>query len=120
MLKKYNDEYSFKLENDEDSRKIISEKMIQSFPNHIPIIFQAVSKGAKSSKILINDTMRVYHLMIKIRLSMKLTNTESVFLFIDNKILLQSDWILSNVYSKYKESDGFLYIKCSLHDAFGK
>lgn len=45
--------------------------------------------------------------------------SQSLILFIDSKVLVTSDSTIEALYSRYAAADGFLYILCTDHEAFG-
>ena len=53
-----------------------------------------------------------------IRRRLKLSSEVSIYLFVNDKILPGMDYV-STIYEKYKDEDGFLYVKYSGEPTFG-
>jgi hypothetical protein len=66
-------------------------------------------------KILLNKQLRVFHLGILfnlvalIRKHITLKKVDSLYLFVNDNELLKTDSVISDVYDKYKDEDGYQY-----------
>ena len=107
-------------------RKEESAKIIQKHPNRIPIICErsptCTSKhiiNIDKKKYLVPTDMTIGQFIYVIRKRINIAKEEALFIFVNNRILPQSSDIVSNVYSKYKNDDGFLYMQYSSENTFG-
>jgi GABA(A) receptor-associated protein len=101
-----------------------SLSITSKFPDKLPIIVEKM-KNVKSTvsdipknKFLIPNDLVVSQMMCIIRKYLELAPAESVYLF-TNDVLLNSTDTLNDVYQKYKDADGFLYIFYTLENTFG-
>lgn len=108
---------------DFDYRKEESTKIMNKYTGRKPIVVEPHCKSVSTpiidkNKFLVDDDMSMGKFAFVIRKRLKLNSAQSLFLFVDNSVLPVSD-IVKNVYSKYKDEDGFLYIHYSLENTFG-
>ena len=114
---------SFKTKYDSKTRKQESDKIKIKYPNRYPII---ISKGNKcelsnidKTKFLIPGDLTMGQIIFIVRKRIKLDDTDSLFLFINDKILPASSSVISSVYNDHKDEDGFLYITYCNENVFG-
>lgn len=114
---------SFKKKYDADTRKKESDKIKIKYPNRYPII---ISKGNKcdldnidKTKFLIPGDLTMGQIIYIVRKRIKLKDTDSLFLFVNDKILPPSSSVISSVYNEHKDDDGFLYISYCNENVFG-
>ena len=62
------------------------------------------------TKYLVPSDMTAYHFTYIIRKRIKLPDKDSLFFFVNGKFLLKGETLLSEVYEKRQDPDGFLYI----------
>lgn len=104
-------------------RKRQAEIVLKKHPDRIPII---VEKDRKSKDIPVIDRCKylvpkdfsVAQLLYVVRKRIKLSPEQAVFFFCNNTIV-QSSSLLSELYDKNKDVDGFLYISYCGESAFG-
>lgn len=83
-------------------------------------------------RYLVTDKYKVYQFIHLLRKRINLKQEEALYLFVNGRTLLKSgkikllvhDWRwldskMSEVYDKYKDSDGFLYIEFCEYSSFG-
>ena len=99
-----------------------SKKIIQKYPDRIPII---VTKNNKSkikdidkNKYLVPNDMTIGQFIYTIRKRLKLEPHLALFFFINNKVAATSS-LLSEIYNNEKNEDGFLYITYQDENTFG-
>ena len=92
------------------------------YPERIPIIVNIDPKlkvnGNNPRKYLIDPTWTLSQLLINLRESIMLKSNQALFLFINNT-MIPPNQLLTQVYDKYKDIDGFLYINCMPENTFG-
>jgi len=101
-----------------------SERLRQKYPDKIPIICEKnknekrINKMEKT-KFLVNSAMTSGHFLAVIRSKIKLENHVALFIFYGNSELVSNSELLSDVYLKLKDRDGFLYANYSSENTFG-
>ncbi len=114
---------TFKEINDFETRKTLAQRIRAKYPHRIPIIAEK-AKGSSDiptidkKKFLTPEDNTVGMFIHGIRSQLKLKPEQSIFLFINN-ILPPVGSPMSNMYEKYKDIDGFLYITYSGENTFG-
>jgi GABA(A) receptor-associated protein len=120
--------YEFKMQHSFDKRKEESDRLRNKHPEKIPIIMEKSntlhiemvdSKAIIKQKYLIQKDLTIGQLIFIIRRQIKLDPSQSLFVFIDNKHIPSTSATLEEVYSKYHDTDGFLYMTYSAEQTFG-
>ena len=106
-----------------EKRKEESEKIKNKYPNRYPIIVNK-SKTSKledidKSKFLAPGDLTMGQFQYVVRKRITLKEEESLFLFINDKTLINGSENLAKIYDEYKDEDGFLYITYSGENTFG-
>ena len=85
-----------------------------------------ILKSSKNSKlpkfsemIAVKKTNRFYQILKKFRKKINLKKEQGIFFFTNNDIILSGNFSIQNIYDKYKNKDGFLYIQVSTVEEFG-
>ena len=115
---RFADKYSF------DDRFKESKRILEKYPDKVPIICEKYSKDKSlytidKNKFLAGGDLSIGQFIYIIRKRIKMRPTEGLYLFVDNTIPPNTR-LLSNIYSEHKDKDGFLYIQFSLENTFGK
>ena len=112
----------FKKSKTENERLTESSKIIEKYPNRIPIIIEKDKKSKikdiDKNKFLVPNDMTLGQFMYVIRKRIKLDSSQALFFFINN-ILCNNTQTLSEIYNIYKDNDGFLYITYTSENTFG-
>ena len=105
-----------------DKRKGESTRIMQKYPDRVPII---VENSANSNlptlakqKYLVPTDLSVGQFIYVIRKRVQLTPDQALFIFIDGA-LPSSSALMSRLYEKYKDKDDFLYATISGESTFG-
>ena len=116
---KFKSEHSFQQRFEESSR------IMNKYPDKIPIICEKMNNSKNKdipiidkTKYLVPKDLTLSQFLYVIRNRMKLPAEKAIFLFVGNRIPSSSELIL-NIYSLYKDPDGFLYITYSGENVFG-
>jgi len=113
----------FKTKYDFETRKKESDKIKTKYPNRFPIIVNKAKQcdldNIERSKFLVPGELTIGQFMCILRKRIKLSDAESLFLFINNSTLPVSSSIISSVYEEHSEDDGFLYISYCNENVFG-
>jgi len=114
---------SFKNSNSFKERKVECEKILLKYPHRIPILCEKCpySRDAPSidkHKYLAGYDLTVGQFMLIIRKRMCIKPEIGLYIFI-NGIIPSNSSLLRNLYSDFKDDDGFLYITYDVENTFG-
>jgi len=104
-----------------NKRKKDSEAIIAKYPQRIPVIVEPFGDNVPEidrSKYLVPDDLSMVNFIYVIRRRLKISSEVSIYLFVNDKIIPGMDYV-STIYEKYKDEDGFLYVKYSGEPTFG-
>lgn len=109
----FKEKYSF------ERRLEISNKFLSSYPNKIPIIVN-IQNDIKISKnkFIFDKNQPLSSFIINLRKFLILKQDEAIFIFINNILPSQTD-LISSLYNKYKDEDGFIYLTVTKESTFG-
>ena len=108
-------------------RESESSKILDKYPNCIPVIVETNSKDIilPKNKFLVPYHITASHLLYSIRKTLKVDPSKAIFMYYDGKIVCGSE-LLGEMYIKYKEKhnigkngDKFFYINLTLENTFG-
>ena len=115
--------FRFREENNLEQRKSEAEKIRQKYPDRIPVVVERVQNSQipeiDKRKFLVPNDISVAQFMWIIRKRIQLPSEKAIFLFV-NKTIPQSSATMGQIYSNFKDEDGFLYIAYSGENTFGK
>jgi GABA(A) receptor-associated protein len=115
---------SFKTEYSLQDRIQESTRIIQKYPERVPIICERSSftssdcPNIDKNKYLVNKDLTVGQFIYVIRKRIKIPQEKALFLFI-NGFIPYSSQCLGDIYAFHKDEDGFLYITYSYENTFG-
>ena len=111
----------FELNHSFEKRKDESFRILQQYPNRVPIICERINHEIPElsrKKYLVPDDLIMCNFMYVIRKRLILAPEVSIYLFVNKKIV-PSSMAMGDIYNKYKSEDGFLYIHYSGESTFG-
>ncbi|KAH7817109.1 putative light chain 3 [Monocercomonoides exilis] len=119
-------ESAFKTKYPLEVRRNEAEKMLQKYPDRIPVICEKAERSdipeIDKKKFLVQNDMTIGQFVYVVRKRIKLSPEKAIFVFIDNSIPPTAA-VLSTVYANYKakhpSDDGFLYVTYSGESTFG-
>jgi GABA(A) receptor-associated protein len=114
---------TFKQDHSYFKRKDESERIRLKYPGRIPLICEKDSRSGGDfelikNKYLVPQDLTVGQFVYVIRKQIQLSPEKAIFIFIDN-MLPPTSAMMSEIYEKYKDSDGFVYCQVSLENTFG-
>jgi len=113
---------SFKADHPFDKRKEVADRIKSKYPDRIPVIVEKAPKSdapdIDKKKYLVPSDITVGKFVYEIRKHMKLSSEKAIFLFVNNT-LPPTAALVSTIYERYKDEDGFLYITYSGENTFG-
>ncbi len=113
----------FKKEFTFEKRKQENIRIVNKFPDRLPLIIQRSIRSNNIDKIdkrkyLISYNLSLGQIIYLIRKRIKLDPKHALFLFINNKLFPTSS-LIYDIYINNKDEDGFLYIYYSGEETFG-
>eukprot|EP01100_Stratorugosa_tubuloviscum_P013846 TRINITY_DN711_c2_g1_i1.p1 TRINITY_DN711_c2_g1~~TRINITY_DN711_c2_g1_i1.p1 ORF type:complete len:118 (+),score=38.79 TRINITY_DN711_c2_g1_i1:145-498(+) len=113
---------TFKSENSFEKRKEVADRIRAKYPDRIPVIVEKAPKSdvpdIDKKKYLVPADIQMGKFVFEIRKHMKLAPEKAIFLFVGH-VLPQTTAVMSTIYEKYRDEDGFLYITYSGESTFG-
>lgn len=96
---------------------------MEKYPDRIPVICE---KGNDTKipaidkiKYLIPKDLTVHQFSYVIRKRLSLEKTQALWLFVNGKYMVKGDTLMSQLYEKMRDPDGYLYIHYSGENVFG-
>lgn len=119
------DRLPFKKECSLEKRKELSEKIRNAHPDRVPVI---VEKHIKSKtlpnlskrKFLAPGDLTFAQFLMSVREHIRTNSSEAIFWSVGDKSMSSNSKFMDQIYSQYKDEDGFLYVNYIEQDAFGK
>jgi GABA(A) receptor-associated protein len=113
----------FKKAFDFETRKQKSKEINLAYPNYIPIIIESDPKlnmqKLSKTKYLFSNDQSIDIIIPYLTKDLELPSEQAIFFTIDGKFSIPSNVMLKDIYEKYKDEDGFLYIVCSPESVWG-
>ena len=109
---RYTDKISF------EERKKNSKDLLEKYKDRKPIIIYD-DKTKIIYKFLLSDNHTISVLLISLKKRMKVNKVDSIFLFIDKKIIPCPTQNILSLYTQFKDEDGYLYIDVKRENTFG-
>lgn len=105
-----------------EDRKSESSKIMEKYPQRIPIIIEKAEKcvfnDIQKKKYLVPKDINMNNIIFIIRNKIQLDKSQSIFLMIDRR-LCPSNTPIGSIYEDYKDEDGFLYVTYTSENTFG-
>ena len=115
-------DFDYKKEKSFEERLQESTKIMEKYPDKIPIIVSKTSKShlnnIDKNKYLVSNDMVLSQFIYTIRKRIKLEASEALFFFIDNTVP-KNGAPIGELYNLHKDKDGFLYITYNSENTFG-
>ena len=115
--------FQFKKEKTFNDRKSEHAQIMEDHPNKIAIICEKVPqskiKGIDKTKYLVDGNLTIPQFVSTIRKKLEMGNIEAIFFLVNGKIALNGNMTMNEVYKKYKDKDGFLYIAYAAEEIWG-
>jgi GABA(A) receptor-associated protein len=112
----------FKTKNNFTQRCGESKKIMNKYPQRVPIIVEKCDKSQindiDKNKYLVPKDLNMNQFIYIIRKRIKLDKSQSIFLMINNTVC-PSNTPIGVIYEENKDDDGFLYIKYTSENTFG-
>ena len=107
-----------------EERKNESSRILQKYPDRIPVIVERSSTCKNIDEIdrqkyLVPCDLTMGQFVFIIRKRIKLDASQGLYFYVNKNSLMASSDIISNVYHNHKDEDGFLYIEYAGESTFG-
>ena len=106
-----------------EQRTAESKKILVKYPDKIPIIVENSKKSTlkpmTKNKFLVPNDLTLGQFLVIIRKRIDLDSKDSLFTFINDKILPPTSAKVSTLYYDHKDEDGFLYMTYCNENTFG-
>jgi GABA(A) receptor-associated protein len=116
--------FRFKEKFTESQRKEEAARITAKYPNRIPVICERHVQATGSlpevdkRKYLVPDDLTIGQFIYVIRKRIRVSPEQAIFLLV-NGTLPNTQEILSSMYEKYQDEDGFLYVHYMGENTFG-
>lgn len=100
-----------------------SNKVMSKYPDKIPVIIEKVSSSKSSTelgknKFLVSRDTTCGKFIYTLRKKLSMKPEEGLYIYINGEIP-PSNQLMGDIYEKFKQTDGFLYMFFSLESTFG-
>lgn len=105
-----------------ENRILESKRIREKYPDKIPCIIEPHKYDIYhliKSKMLVPKECTIGQLIYIIRKKVKISQEQSLYVFVNNNILPPSSMLLKEIDSMYRDSDGFLYMMFTKENTFG-
>lgn len=113
----------FKSQHAFDARLRESDRVIRLYNTKIPVICERAPRARLAQilkrKFLVPRDLTVGQFMYVIRKHMRLPAEQAIYLYIGGSKIYSASTILSDIYEKEKDRDGFLYVIYNSENVFG-
>jgi len=117
---------SFKSETSLDKRIQLAAKIRALYAERLPVIVEKTASSnapeISKKKFLVPADMPVSKFFMEVKRQLQVTGDHSavaIFLFVNKSVLPPSGTLMSQIYEKYKDEDGFMYVTYSGENTFG-
>jgi len=115
-------EFNFQKETPFEKRQEESGNILKNYPGRIPIIVERFPNSTSvpelsKKKFLCPSEITFGQFTDTIRKKLSIDSTQALFFFVPD--LVNNEIIISDLYDKKKNEDGFLYISYAGENAFG-
>jgi GABA(A) receptor-associated protein len=114
---------SFKEKHSLEKRVSESAKIMEKYPNRIPVICQKIHSAhdipdIDRVKYLVPNDLNMGQFLYIIRKRIKIEPEKAIYIFVNDKIVAGTQ-IIMDIYENNKDKDGFLYIYYTGETTFG-
>ncbi len=99
---------------DLDERRKESSDLMLRHPDKIPVICEKSMKSKlpklEKNRFLLPKNLQSYYFTHIIRTKVRLQSDQSFFLFVNGELPIKQNSTIKEVYDRYKDEDGYLYI----------
>ena len=116
-------DFQFKKDKTFQERRKEYEKVICEHPKRIAIICEKAKnskiKDIDKTKYLVDENLSFPQFSATIRKKLEIDDKEGLFFLVNGKTTLSGNVSMAEIYKKYKNKDGFLYIAYASEEIWG-
>ena len=105
-----------------EKRREVAKRIQEKYPDLVPVIVEKArntdAPDIDKKKYLVPRDITVGKFVFEVRRHMSLKADKAIFLFVDN-VVPPTGALISTIYDKHKDEDGFLYVTYSGESTFG-
>jgi len=113
---------SFKQDHPLEKRREVADRIKAKYTDLVPVIVEKAhntdAPDIDKKKYLVPRDITVGKFVFEVRRHMSLKADKAIFLFVDN-VVPPTGALISTIYDKHKDEDGFLYVTYSGESTFG-
>ena len=115
----------FKVQKGFEERLVESTKVLSKYPDRIPIVCERWASSVSlpdvdRKKYLVPRELTVAQFLYVLRKRMSMPSTQAIFLSTESGQLPSSGQQLQHLYATCRDEDGFLYLRYSGENTFGR
>jgi GABA(A) receptor-associated protein len=114
--------HDFKSEIPYEQRCKAAIEQLRKYPDRVPIIVQPATfkvPDIERKKFLVPKTITVAIFLIEIKKYIHVGTHDGIFLFVNDQVVPPCTMMIDELYNRYKDQDGFLYITYAMENVFG-
>jgi GABA(A) receptor-associated protein len=113
---------SFKEKHSFEKRASESSRILEEYPDRIPVICECLGGEVPDidrKKYLVPSDLTMAQFLYVIRKRIRISPEKSIYLFVEDSVIVAGSQLIGSVHNKYQDSDGFLYVTYSGENTFG-
>lgn len=103
-------------------RKEVSDRILSKFLDRLPVIVTPAPRCPfvlEKTKYLVPMDITVGKFLHELRRHVQIGPTQAMFLYVGNDVMPPTAALISQIYERFKDPDGFLYMVYAGEDTFG-
>jgi GABA(A) receptor-associated protein len=127
------DSFEFKRSAALDQRRSVAERIRIKYPDRIPLIIERAASTTtanrngratstpqcEKSKFLVGADSPIANVLAELRRQLRMKPEQALFLFVGKGVIPPTAALVSQIYERFKDEDGFLYIAYACENTFG-
>ena len=113
---------SFKVKHPFQKRQDESCRILEKYPDKIPVICECNGDNVPDidrKKYLVPSDITMAHFLYVIRKRIKIKPEQSIYIFVNESVIVAGSQSMGAIYKRHHDLDGFLYTSYSGENTFG-
>ena len=107
-----------------EERKKESVRILEKYPDRIPVIVERSSHCSDIDEIdrhkyLVPADLSMGQFIFVVRKRIELDASKGLYFYVNKNGMVPTSELISNIYHRYKDEDGFLYVEYAGESTFG-